>query len=111
MELLKGVEMLIGIIKGHGTADHKREALAKETLELHRELTGIVTRGRRILNLIVSQSVYNQGEAVQLLSEQIGALRVVKDDLTTGIIGSVLSLHLPERKASTHTSTSNVTGL
>jgi hypothetical protein len=96
MELLKGLEMLIGVLKGRGTAEHKREVLAKETLTLHKELTGVVARGRRILELAADRYTDNAAESVTLLSEQLGALQIVKDTMTTGALGSILDLHLPD---------------
>jgi len=96
MEVLKGLEMLIAVLKGRGTADHRREVLAKEVLAIHQEVNGVVTRGRRILELAADDSNVNNPESITLLSEQLGALQRVKEDLTTGTVGSVLDLHLPD---------------
>jgi hypothetical protein len=101
-DLVKALELLVNILKGKGSPDHKREALAKELLALHQNIDSVVNRGRTILDFVAERNPYPDDRPVQLLSEQIGALDAVSTALTTGVIGSVLQLHMPDTKQHLH---------
>jgi hypothetical protein len=95
-DLVKLLELLVSILKGSG--DHKRAHLAKDLRRLHQEIADMVERGRAILQLVSEHNPYPDGRAVQLLSEQLGVLDTIKETLTTGAIGDVLQVHLPEAR-------------
>lgn len=95
-DLLKAIEMILNAVKGVHSPDHKREALAKELMNFHKQIDGLVGRGRKILALEPAHESSKQNPAVHMLSEQIGAIKEINETLTSSLMSDVLQLHLPK---------------
>lgn len=94
-DVLKALEILLETLRGRHSPEHKRQALAKDILKLHRALDAIVHRGRQILEQLSEKTVAHTSVTVKLLSEQVQALNDVRQIFTSGPVDDILKLHLP----------------
>jgi len=95
-DILKALEITLNIAKGRSSSDRKREQLAKEMAGIHKLLGGIISRGREILQLFHHcDDINSRALSVQLLMKQLTAFESLAQALSSGAVGTVLDLHLP----------------
>jgi hypothetical protein len=100
-DLVKAIELVLNTVRAATGADSKREGLAKSVLQIYLNIGEVIERGRSILLLASSaNSAEFQPVSINLLTLQQQSLDELIQSMTSGTVGSMLELHLPNSRKS-----------